>query len=1352
MKKFASINKRSSQLFLTKRAQTFLKMASIYDEFGDYKMAEAIQAEAIKYSKYIKVAEDLSEEDSPYLYEETDVNNDIENIPTENIRDFVNSLTPPEFKDSIINSINPQAKFGQEHQAINSRDFGLPVLKNTFINTQEGFSDLLKLVLSWLAPGGNNIYKCLVSLSENFRRTKSEMETLDLTLEQNMSKKHIKSMVGNFTIFNRILSSAMAAYFKAPGFIFEGLTSLVKNINDGNIDAGSVETVKYIIDLEKESLSEAYNLKKDIINTLPELPSDPELLNKIVLYLFRKLSSHDTNFEEISETDIKKLSLAILHGNNNYFDINIKYDALMYLPENLAMSAIDKPLSDLDESVGETIINIIGFRTNVNYKSPVFRFLYDYLAKHPEVGEYSRYGFPIQIKYNELLFMINLLPPDKIDPYLRGDFYSRSSNKFENLGRFLFEQGNLPDYESVCEEIESIIGTRHAWSNINYYISYKANKDKATKVFQSIAGKYEKLQAFNDVNLTIINPEEYLDYLLANPNNENFDFKVDEFSLLYAKLGSEIFNYPPVLIKEICNKLSKTINFDDPTVFEFAKKVININPDFASFSNEDQEKALSFYRENADYLKLPYHKVINFQKFCKSTSVWQAANHLFLFGDFNPDFIDKTPRFISYSAKSDSLKTVGNQIKENGYFIGNLKYFLDTYTTSHFDEELKNRPIQEISIAIAEHNDNESIKKKFQLIDEVKESIKKAANINQEYAELVPGSRDYYYIVSYLCDNNSLRGQSVKSFLMLRDSRVKSRFLSIAINENEKLTNTIITRTGLEPTSENFLSVSHLISTAVLLVRNAFGNEMLIIGLSNLIMNHNINNQFNYEQFTDIEARNNLILETLYETKKLPNIPEIPLVNSIDLKISSKYDNLYDDGDAALQGSRNKIANIVSIFGRLLYQVLDKFARIYCKSPNVRDLKSVPNDTFRDLINDFFDNLPVKQQDYRGYAQFFNQRLNSIKDLGQIRKIGERWNSSIKIFDERNQIVGTETVKDIALKYSLEQLLFLLEMTSFSEIYEDYENANPNFLRVYCKYDSACEDKESYDSAKINQSYPLREKIYLDSLKVPLPSWANYRKTVDKPGTKNKITLRFLPRNDARGLYLGVMAINCQHPDGEAACCAIDGQLSPKAAFMVFEMNNEIIAECYTWEDNNRNICLDSFETIGNEAYHSDTTKQIIENLIHDFGRSQSDNIVTIGNNKFNFRSSPITLKNPTTSYKDYVEGIEYNTLYREDHSTQYVIKDNRKKAYLQDEYDRNNPVDYGMNFCYICGNNALNDEEDHCLHCRYSASDYKKCPQCTKNTLDEDLKCQNRTCDYEYYEDDEDIEIEEFEEEDEDE
>jgi hypothetical protein len=81
----------------------------------------------------------------------------------------------------------------------------------------------------------------------------------------------------------------------------------------------------------------------------------------------------------------------------------------------------------------------------------------------------------------------------------------------------------------------------------------------------------------------------------------------------------------------------------------------------------------------------------------------------------------------------------------------------------------------------------------------------------------------------------------------------------------------------------------------------------------------------------------------------------------------------------------------------------------------------------------------------------------------------------------------------------------------------------------------------------------------LHGLTVPLPAWASYKNSIVKPGTNDRISLRFLPRDDPRGMYLGVIASCCQHPDGQAGTCAIDGQVNPKAAFLVIELNNKII-------------------------------------------------------------------------------------------------------------------------------------------------------------------------------------------------
>ena len=315
MKKFASINKRSSQLFLTKRAQTFLKMASIYDEFGDYKMAEAIQAEAFKYSKYIKVAQDLSDDEVSDLNDTADVNEDIENIPLENTRDFVDSLAHPELRHPVLNSIPLEFKLGKDHGYLTGSDLGLHHGAVTYIEKINGFNDVVKLLLSWLSAGGNNIHKSLVSVSVNYRNLKAELNTLDFTTTDE-TKRYINIILDDNTSFNKSLGAALAAYYKNSNFLFSNFFQLMKNIKEGNIDAQNVATIKQLIENGKQDIDFSIKRKNEVIEALPELPSNPELADKVVFYLYKKLIKRETTLEDISKTDIKKLSLAILYGNN----------------------------------------------------------------------------------------------------------------------------------------------------------------------------------------------------------------------------------------------------------------------------------------------------------------------------------------------------------------------------------------------------------------------------------------------------------------------------------------------------------------------------------------------------------------------------------------------------------------------------------------------------------------------------------------------------------------------------------------------------------------------------------------------------------------------------------------------------------------------------------------------------------------------------------------------------------------------------------------------------------------------------------------------------------------------------
>jgi hypothetical protein len=159
--------------------------------------------------------------------------------------------------------------------------------------------------------------------------------------------------------------------------------------------------------------------------------------------------------------------------------------------------------------------------------------------------------------------------------------------------------------------------------------------------------------------------------------------------------------------------------------------------------------------------------------------------------------------------------------------------------------------------------------------------------------------------------------------------------------------------------------------------------------------------------------------------------------------------------------------------------------------------------------------------------------------------------------------------------------------------------------------------------------------------------------------------MRFLPREDPRGMFLGNITECCQHPKGHAASCAYDGVINPKAAFVVFEINNEIEAQCYVWEDKEGNICFDSFEYPTKKIAYGSIGLEITA-LFRDFASRLPEGIkCTIGTNPF-FDDSTKPLRNPTKTYQDpFINSLlddhsPYGSegLYNHDSQYQYLIRD----------------------------------------------------------------------------------------------
>jgi hypothetical protein len=191
------------------------------------------------------------------------------------------------------------------------------------------------------------------------------------------------------------------------------------------------------------------------------------------------------------------------------------------------------------------------------------------------------------------------------------------------------------------------------------------------------------------------------------------------------------------------------------------------------------------------------------------------------------------------------------------------------------------------------------------------------------------------------------------------------------------------------------------------------------------------------------------------------------------------------------------------------------------------------------------------------------------------------------------------------------------------------------------------------DSSGYKVLYSNLEKIYLAGQEVEMPSWSGFSSTVDG------LTLRFLPREDPRGMFLGVITSCCQHPKSWAASCAIDGYLNPLACFAVFERNNSIVMQSYVWSDKNGNVCFDSVE---GKATVNDMKSA--KDLMLEFTRSMRGKC-TVGSNRLGFNVTTDSIRNPSEtnelpeikSLLDTYTPQKNNKFYNADSSRQNELK-----------------------------------------------------------------------------------------------
>lgn len=309
-----------------------------------------------------------------------------------------------------------------------------------------------------------------------------------------------------------------------------------------------------------------------------------------------------------------------------------------------------------------------------------------------------------------------------------------------------------------------------------------------------------------------------------------------------------------------------------------------------------------------------------------------------------------------------------------------------------------------------------------------------------------------------------------------------------------------------------------------------------------------------------------------------------------------------------------------------------------------------------DLANLLPDNLPDRP--LVGYSQYFYNNFLQDKNKN-LKMIGNMWNSVMNIYDTDYNIVNTGTVASFSSLYNINDLAKFIKIDSFSKLFSQLDVKNKDFGLSFAEH-LGIQDKSGNISSSDKVLYSGLEKIYIDGLSVEMPSWSSFSSSVDG------MTLRFLPRKDARGMFLGIITGCCQNPKGQAASCAYDGHLNPLACFAVFEKDDQIIFQSYVWSDNEGNVCFDSIETADRKHYRNQDLINSARTLMKLFSDSINGKC-TVGSNGLEF-SDPVPNKdkliNPTkTNEINHVSELLINysinrtdSFYTSDSSYQYKV------------------------------------------------------------------------------------------------
>lgn len=1254
MLKFSSIKKISSKKWLLRESKKYIKVASFYDRNNHFDESDLIYANAMSMMRLAQEQEDEKEPDVEYQTEDIDPNPIDPNF--EKDTNFVSRFGLPGYSEEEVLSgygmgLDPTNKYTTPYNSdkYNVFDFYAPKIS--------GSIELINEFIQALSVGGSNVSISLKSLAEKYKEL---YENYDI-------RRNIESAV----------DTALAYYYKNPLYIRlerilgDAYYTFKDNLRNGasGIDATTVKFIKDIND-QKQQRSEAYNNYVNIIKDLMaqyNIPQDEDVIS----FFYRMYYGNRYNLDSLKNSvrDFKynefRFAASITSGSQDQFFKNLKVvqdagiDFVKKFMEIRGLSHITErdfdSISKFKSSRGDDFDK----RSVINQKL-IF----------PFIDKVSNLLIDLDIEQSKSLTKYDLT--SIMAAFTPEEFAQKIRDGVVNLGgRYGSSNLNYVSAMSIKskidpEDLEYYKANNRTFNLDTEVVVLKLIADKGKEIFPFLHKNWARFKFFHasDKEPPLFDLNLYYDYVVKYEDQMNNLVGCSDLNKMYSFLGNDILKYNPIEISLMASSRSELGNYYDG-YFPITPEIINKYADEADmkfiFSSPVYGYEITISKQQTEQVKQfieeqfgsPYvdNRKINYLLFCLGKIDFDLYYNI-------GNFMSQTQIGIPYKFK-DRLKS----ISDRGFFIGDL---IECGKTKSFGDIHKDS----VASVVGSYDRDKFI----QDYDKVKTSIERTSL----YQHLKPGTPEYEKIFLTMMFNFRSRNRNPNTMIKLFDDIIDASINNLRESESCREAQ-LLAGNDLTSFTPNKLVTYKVLSGVVGAVIESiyfkeyqdFANFLHSKSLYDIqpeniqeyinqgvISEEEINNLFpnyfslnsvltqNLDQYNNLKTKfvkyfvDNYLDKSLVSDKQNANVL-YQLI--LDIKISkdefeSILRKLFNTQESyvpikfpsyltsnSLMNIRNSTASnkiieniknataIIQIFNKLAEPMLD----LYSKKQYGKSYADLTPDKKKDAIHDLANTLPDNiNQEMVGFGQYFINNYSQLNKI-KLKLIGNTWSSYINIFDENNKIIGEYLVRELAGQHTIDELFKKIKLSSMAELIEDVNPKNDDFLLEFVNHYGAGSD-EKYSTEQQKLIYSATEQVYIEGLSVPLPDWATFDKTIQKD-KRNKIRLRFLPRTDTRGMFIGQYAECCQHPTSWAASCAFDGQANPNSAFMSIELNDEWIGAGYVWTNEEGGLCIDSVETIGNELFHSTTNKELFKKLLIDFSNSLGDRVLTMGNGKVNF-------------------------------------------------------------------------------------------------------------------------------------